>query len=158
MKLSSLIPSAAILDELEATDKRAALKEMVGALSAAGRLSAESAPTLVKALMDREKLGSTGIGKGVAVPHATSESVQGLVGAFGRSAGGIDFAALDGQPVHLVFLILASKDSSGRNLEALARVAKLVRDDRFCRFLRDAKGRKELAELLVEADVEAATG
>ncbi len=158
MKLSSLIPPEAILDELEATDKKAALKEMLEALCAAGRVSAESAPSLVEALMGREKLGSTGIGKGVAVPHATSESVQGLVGAFGRSAGGIDFAALDGQPVHLVFLLLASKDSSGRNLEALARVAKLVRDDRFCRFLREAKDWKEIAELLVEADVESATG
>ncbi len=158
MKLSSLIPTEAILDELEATDKKAALKEMLEALSAAGRVSAESAPALVNALMGREKLGSTGIGKGVAVPHATSEKVQGLVAAFARSSGGIDFAALDGQPVHLVFLLLASKDSSGRNLEALARVAKLVRDDRFCRFLREAKDRKELAELLVEADVEAAAG
>ena len=158
MKLSSLIPSEAILAEFEATDKRAALKEMLEALSGAGRISAKSVPGLVKALMAREKLGSTGIGKGVAVPHVSHESVQDLVGAFGRSTGGIDFAALDGQPVHLVFLILASKESSGRNLEALARVAKLVRDDRFCRFLREAKGGKELAELLVEADVEAATG
>lgn len=158
MKLSSLIPPEAILDELEATDKKGALKEMLKALCAAGRVKQESAPALVEALMGREKLGSTGIGKGVGVPHATSEKVQGLVGAFGRSRGGIDFAALDGQPVHLVFLLLASKDSSGRNLEALARVAKLVRDDRFCRFLRDAKDKKEIAELLVEADLEAATG
>jgi PTS system fructose-specific IIA component/PTS system nitrogen regulatory IIA component len=102
--------------------------------------------------MSREELGSTGIGKGVAVPHAKHECVQGLVVAFGRSQKGIEFSALDGQPVHLVFLLLSSKDVSGQHLEALARVARLVRDDRFCRFLREAKSRKELADILLEAD------
>jgi PTS system fructose-specific IIA component/PTS system nitrogen regulatory IIA component len=102
--------------------------------------------------MSREELGSTGIGKGVAVPHAKHESVEGLVAAFGRSAAGVEFAALDGQPVQLIFLLLSSKDVSGQHLEALARVARLVRDDKFCRFLREAKDRGELAELLQEAD------
>ena len=154
MKLASLIPPEAILDELEAGEKRAVLREMTDALAATGRISAESTPSVVKALMSREELGSTGIGKGVAVPHAKHESVQGLVGAFGRSDKGIEFAALDGQPVHLVFLLLSSKDTSGQHLEALARIARLVRDDRFCRFLREAKGEKELVELLQEADTQ----
>ena len=102
--------------------------------------------------MGREDLGSTGIGKGVAVPHAKHDSVDGLVAAFGRSKKGIEFAALDGQPVQLVFLILSSKEHSGQHLGALARVARLVRDDRFCRFLREAKDAKDLVDLFAEAD------
>jgi PTS system fructose-specific IIA component/PTS system nitrogen regulatory IIA component len=152
MEFASLIPPEVILDQLKATEKEVALGEMTQALVAAGRIDAESAPAVVEALMSREELGSTGIGKGVAVPHAKHESVRGLVGAFARSREGIEFAALDGQPVHLVFLLLSSKDTSGQHLEALAKVARLVRDDRFCRFLREAKDEKELAELLQEAD------
>jgi mannitol/fructose-specific phosphotransferase system IIA component (Ntr-type) len=154
MKLASLIPAEAMLDQLKATDRKVALKEMVGGLAAAGRIDKEKVSALVKALMSREELGSTGIGKGVAVPHARHDGVKGLVGAFGRSSKGIDFSALDGQPVHLVFLLLSSNDASGELLEALARVAKLVRDDRFCRFLRGAKDKKEVGELLLEADAQ----
>jgi len=147
-----MVPSEAIVDDLNATEKEAALKEVVGALVTAGRIREDAAASVVGALMSREELGSTGIGKGVAVPHAKHESVQGLVAAFARSRKGVEFAALDGQPVHLVFLLLSPKDSSGQHLEALARVARIVRDDRICRFLRDAKDSKELAELLQEAD------
>ncbi len=155
MKLSSIILSEAIIEELQSTDKKSVLTEMVACLVEAGRIKKESAFSsggVVDALLVREELGSTGIGKGVAVPHAKHESVEGLVAAFGRSKSGIEFASLDGQPVRLVFLLLSSKDSSGAHLEALARVARLARDGRFCRFLRDAKDRKELSELLAEAD------
>ena len=156
MKLASLFRAEVIVeldgDQLKPKGKRDVLTEMVEALFGAGRIDKKSVPALVKALMSREELGSTGIGKGVAVPHAKHESVQGLIGAFGRSTSGVEFASLDGQPVHLVFLLLSSKDSSGRLLEALARVARLVRDERFCRFLGEAKDVSELAELLGEAD------
>ena len=152
MKLSAMIPAEAIIEELASTGKQAVLEEMVGVLAEAGRIAKDSAASVVKALMKREKLGSTGIGKGVAVPHAKHESIGEPVAAFGRSSKGIEFAALDGQPVRLVFLLLSSKDNSGRHLEALAGVARLVKDDKFCRFLRHARGREGLAELLAEAD------
>lgn len=154
MKLSAMIPSEAIIERLESTDKKSVVTEMVGVLVAAGRIAEESSAAVVKALMNREELGSTGIGKGVAVPHAKHDGVQGLVLAFGRSEKGIEFAALDGQPVWLVFLILSSKEQSGQHLAALARVARLVRDERFCRFLREAKDAKDLAEILAEADID----
>ena len=147
-----MIPSEAIIDSLESIDKQPVLKEMVQVLIDTGRIDEGALPGIVKALMGREDLGSTGIGKGVAVPHAKHESVHGLVAAFGRSQKGIEFAALDGQPVRLVFIILSSKEHSGQHLGALARVARLVRDDRFCRFLREAEDAKELAELFAEAD------
>ncbi|MHC4247654.1 MAG: PTS sugar transporter subunit IIA [Planctomycetota bacterium] len=152
MKLSAMIPSEAIIDSLESTGKQPVLKEMVQVLIDAGMIDGGALDGIVKALMGREDLGSTGIGKGVAVPHAKHESVQGLVAVFGRSKKGIEFAALDGQPVQLVFLILSSKEHSGQHLGALARVARLVRDDRFCSFLREAGDAKELAELFAEAD------
>ena len=152
MKLSSLVPAEAIVPQLEATRREDVLKELVGVLVSSGKLKKETAGAVVKALLSREELGSTGIGKGVAVPHAKHEAVQGLVAAFGRSKKGVDFSALDGQPVHLFFMLLSCKDSGSQHLEGLARVARLVRDDRFCRFLRDAKDRKEIADLLAEAD------
>lgn len=154
MKLSTIVPYEAIIAELKSTDKESVLTEMTETLAAAGRIAKSSVKSVVKALMSREELGSTGIGRGVAVPHAKHESVTGLVAAFGRSKPGIEFAALDGQPVHLVFLLLSSKDSSGQHLEALARIARLARNDRFCRFLREAKDAKELAEIMQEADAE----
>ena len=152
LKISAMIPSEAIIEKLDATEKRPALEEMVRSLVEAGRIRPDALDDVVEALMRREELGSTGIGKGVAVPHAKHESVDGLVAAFGRSEQGIEFAALDGQPVQLVFLILSSKGNSAQSLSALAKVARLVRDDRFCRFLRDAADAKELAELFAEAD------
>jgi PTS system nitrogen regulatory IIA component len=154
LKISAMIPSEAIIDSLESIDKQPVLKEMVQVLIDTGRIDEGALPGIVKALMGREDLGSTGIGKGVAVPHAKHESVEGLVAAFGRSKKGVEFAALDGQPVQLVFLILSSKENSGQHLGALARVARLVRDDRFCSFLREAGDAKELAELFAEADAQ----
>jgi PTS system nitrogen regulatory IIA component len=152
LKLTSVVSCDAIIEDLAATQKEEVLKEMVGVLVEKGRLPKSLASSVVKMLMSREELGSTGIGKGVAVPHAKHDGIEGLVGAFARSKAGVEFAALDGQPVHLIFLLLSSKESSGQHLEALAKVARLVRDDRFCRFLREARDAKELAELLEEAD------
>jgi len=154
LKISAMIPSEAIIDSLESVEKQPVLTEMVQVLIDSGRVDEEALPGIISALMSREDLGSTGIGKGVAVPHAKHEKVRGLVAAFGRSQKGIEFAALDGQPVQLVFLILSSNESSGQHLGALARVARLVRDDRFCRFLREAGDAKELAELFAEADAQ----
>lgn len=152
MKLSEIICREAIVPELKGTEKIDVLKEMSAALAAAGKISSGARKKVVAALIDREDLGSTGIGKGIGVPHASHESVKRLVGAFGRSRKGISWAALDGQPVDLVFLLLCNKDSSGEHLEALALIAKLVRDNVFCRFLRQAEGREDMEELIREAD------
>jgi mannitol/fructose-specific phosphotransferase system IIA component (Ntr-type) len=108
--------------------------------------------------MAREQLGSTGIGQGLAVPHAKHEKVQDLVAAFGRSRKGIEFDSLDGEPVYLVFLLLSNKEASGLHLEALAYITKLLRDELFCRFLRDAANKDAVIELLREADEKLASG
>lgn len=154
MRLSALISPEVIIDDIEATDREGVLREMVAALADCGRVEKKAVSSIVKALLSREELGSTGIGKRVAVPHAKHESVSGLVAAFGRSRRGVEFAALDGQPVRLVYLLISSKDASGQHLEALARVARIARDDRYCRFLIEAGDKKELEDILREADGE----
>ena len=158
MKLSELIDTKAIVSEIEASGKEEAIAEMVEVLAAAGKIAASDAKSLTDALMAREQLGSTGIGQGLAVPHAKHENVKELVAAFGRSKAGIEFDSLDGEPAYLVFLLLSNKEASGLHLEALAYITKLLRDDVFCRFLREAKDRAEIAELLKEADEKLASG
>ena len=152
MKLGDIIPDGGIMDDLKAVEKEEVIKEMVQALVKTGRIDEASSAKVIKALMDREELGSTGIGAGVAVPHAKHDSITDLVGAFGRSKKGINFDALDGEPVHILFLLLSSKNASGAHLEALAYISRLVRDEKFVKFLKDAKDVKELRDLLGEAD------
>jgi PTS system fructose-specific IIA component/PTS system nitrogen regulatory IIA component len=152
MKLGDIIPEGGIIDDLKALDKETVIKEMVQALVKTGRIEESTSGKVIKALMDREELGSTGIGAGVAVPHAKHDSINDLVGAFGRSNKGINFDALDGEPVHILFLLLSSKNASGAHLEALAYISRLVRDEKFVKFLREAKAVAALRELLGEAD------
>src|SRR5690349_10475136 len=97
MKLGEIIPEGGILDDLKSTQKEDVIKEMVAALVKSGKIEEATSKKVIKALMDREELGSTGIGAGVAVPHAKHDSITDLVGAFGRSKKGINFDALDGE-------------------------------------------------------------
>jgi nitrogen PTS system EIIA component len=152
MKLGDIIPDGGIMDDLKSVEKEDVIKEMVQALVKAGRIEENTSAKVIKALMDREELGSTGIGAGVAVPHAKHDSISDLVGAFGRSKKGINFDALDGEPVHILFLLLSSKSASGAHLEALAYISRLVRDEKFVKFLRDGKDVAAIRELLNEAD------
>jgi PTS system fructose-specific IIA component/PTS system nitrogen regulatory IIA component len=152
MKLSEIIPEGGVCDDLVAIEKEAVIKEMVQTLVKAERIQESAAKKVIKALMDREELGSTGIGSGVAVPHAKHDAVTDLVCVFGRSKKGINFDALDGEPVYVAFLLLSSKSASGAHLEALAFISRLVRDDKFVRFLREAKDVNAVRDLLAEAD------
>ena len=102
--------------------------------------------------MDREELGSTGIGQGVAVPHARHDAVTELIGGFGRSKKGIAFDALDGEPVYILFLLLSSKGASSAHLESLAYISRLVRDDKYIKMLREATDGASIRSLLIEAD------
>lgn len=152
MKLGDIIPDGGILDDLQATEKEPVIRELVEALVKTGRVADSASTKVLKALMDREELGSTGIGSGVAVPHAKHDAITDLVCAFGRSRKGINFDALDGEPVQVVFLLLSSKSASGSHLEALAFISRLVRDEKFVKFLREAKDAADIRDLLNEAD------
>jgi PTS system fructose-specific IIA component/PTS system nitrogen regulatory IIA component len=152
MKLGEIIPEGAIVDDLKSSTKEDVVKELVQALVKAGRIDDAISKKVVKALMDREELGSTGIGQGVAVPHARHDAVTELIGGFGRSKKGIAFDALDGEPVFILFLLLSSKGASSAHLESLAYISRLVRDDKYIKQLRDSADSAGIRALLIEAD------
>ncbi len=152
MKLREFIVSEAITPELQASDRDGAIRELVTALAGAGALPADSVDEVVAALIKREQNGSTGFGKGVAVPHVKHAKVKKMAGTIGRSEGGIDFAALDHQPVYSVFLLLSPDNQPQQHLQAMNIVFSNLQKDMFRRFLRGAATREAIAELLDEAD------
>jgi PTS system fructose-specific IIA component/PTS system nitrogen regulatory IIA component len=151
MELSDFLIEKALVEEIQAEDKEGTIREMVGSLQKAGSVKAKDAESVIEALMKREELGSTGIGKGVAVPHARHPAIKKLVGVFGHSTKGVEFAALDGEPVHAIFLLVSPVASSGQHLEALALISRMLRNDLFCRLLRETAGHDKLTELLRDA-------
>ncbi|MCH7615021.1 MAG: transcriptional repressor NrdR [Nitrospinae bacterium] len=107
---------------------------------------------VIRAVREREKTGSTGIGNGIGVPHARHDSMAKLVGAFARSTQGIQFDALDGEPVYLVFMLLSSKALTGQHLDALKCISRFHREEKYCKFLRHAKNKAEVRDLFKEVD------
>ncbi len=152
MKFADFVCRGAVLAQLSATDKEGAIREMVGALCKAGQVDNDESESIVKAILKREELGSTGIGRGVAVPHTKHPSVDRLVGTVAVSSLGVDFASLDGEVVHLFFLLVSPPDRPGDHLRALENISRQLRDDTFCRFLKQAKTTEDIQQLLNEAD------
>lgn len=151
MELSDFLVESALVEEMASKEKEPAIRELVVSLNRAGEIKPKDLESVVEALMKREELGSTGIGKGVAVPHARHPAIKKLVGAFGHSTKGIEFVALDGEPVHAIFLLISPLASSGQHLEALALISRMLRNNTFCRLLRETTGRDKLVELLRDA-------
>ncbi len=158
MQFRDIINPRSIVGDLIATEKQDALVEMTDALIESGCLSGELRQSVLQALIDRENLGSTGVGGGIAIPHAKHPAIKRLIALFARSREGVEFEALDSQPVHLFFLLLSNQESAPQHLEALAYVSKNLRDDIFRRFLLKARDEKEIFELLEEADQKALSG
>jgi len=152
MKLKDFIVTEAISPSLQSTDRDGAVRELVTALSAAGAVPADAVDEIVAAVIKREQNGSTGFGKGVAVPHVKHPKVKTMAGAVGRSAAGIDFAALDHQPVYTIFLLLSPENQPQQHLQAMNIVFSNLQKDMFRRFLRQSETREGITELLDEAD------
>jgi PTS system fructose-specific IIA component/PTS system nitrogen regulatory IIA component len=152
MKFADFISPEAIRAELAADNKESVIREMVQALVDVGRIQPDQYESIVRAILNREELGSTGIGRGVAVPHTKHPSVGHLVGTVAVSRGGVDFDALDGEKVHLFFLLVSPLDRPGDHLRALENISRQLRDDTFCRFLKQAKTQEDIRQLLEEAD------
>ncbi|MCK4909767.1 MAG: PTS sugar transporter subunit IIA [Planctomycetes bacterium] len=152
MKFSDFIIRGTVIKELKNNDKKDVIQEMVETIKSVYKLTTPKTAEIVEALMKREKIGSTGIGHGVAVPHAKIPGLKTVLGAFGRSRDGIDFNAIDGAPVNLVFTILAPPDRAEANLQALQRVSQSIRQANFCKFLKEAKDIKEIVEIFKESD------
>jgi PTS system nitrogen regulatory IIA component len=152
MKLREFIVGDAIIPELEATDRDGAIRELVNSLVTAGALEADAVDLVVAELIKREQRGSTGFGKGVAVPHAKHVKVKKMVGTIGRSAAGIDFSALDHQPVYSIVLLLSPENQPQHHLQAMNIVFSNLQKDMFRRFLRQSATKEDIVELLEEAD------
>ncbi|MBI3466377.1 MAG: PTS sugar transporter subunit IIA [Planctomycetes bacterium] len=152
MRFSDFVSREAIRANLAADDKEGVIREMTQALLKANRLAPDEFESIVKAIMKREELGSTGIGRGVAVPHTKHPSVETLVGTVGVSNEGVDFDSLDGEKVQLLFVLISPPDRPGDHLRALESISRQLRDDTFCRFLKQAKSADEIWQLLEEAD------
>lgn len=152
MKFADFVSREAIRADITADDKEGVIGEMVQALLDANQVAESEYHSIVKAIMKREELGSTGIGRGVAVPHTKHASIERLVGAVAVSPEGVDFDSLDGEKVHLFFLLISPPDRPGDHLRALENVSRQLRDESFCKFLKQAKNPEDILQLLDEAD------
>jgi len=150
MKIMDFLHEKAIKAELVASTKEGIIKELVELL--AGAQAIKDKEKLTRTLLERETLGSTGIGQGVAIPHGKSESVKELVAAFGLSKKGVDFDSLDGEPVYIFFLLVAPEDSAGPHLKALARISRLLKDKYFRDTLRMSKDVKTILKIIRQED------
>lgn len=148
MRIQDIVAPEAIVDNLRADSKEGVLRELSEVI--ANLVPKLSAASLASILMERESLGSTGIGDGVAIPHGKVGGIEHLVAAFGRSRNGVQFHSLDGKPAHLFFLIVAPEYSAGMHLKALARISRLLKDERFRRSLLEAEDADELRRILRE--------
>ena len=129
MKILDILEPTAVIADMQATSKPEALQELAGVVT---DLHPEIDRTrLVEVLLDREELGSTAIGEGIAIPHGKFPGVANVIAAFGRSMRGIDFDSLDGSPTRLFFLLVAPEISAGVHLKALARISRLLKDKSF---------------------------
>lgn len=152
MKLSELLGEENIVIELGAKDKRGVLEELVEAVEKSGtRIDKQ---TLVKVLLERERLGSTGIGDGVAIPHGKYHGISQPLISFGRSRPGLDFDSMDGQPAHLFFLLVAPENSANVHLKALATIARLLKNSSFRKALMEASTSADIYQKIVQYDEE----
>lgn len=150
LKILDFLSPSAIAPDLVATTKKGVLEELVSLLAKEGRV--KDAQTTVEVLMDREKLGSTGIGQGIAIPHAKTDQASSVVAAFGLSRRGVQFDALDGEPVYILFLLIAPPGAAGLHLKALARISRLLKDKFFRQSLHETKSPGEILKLIKDED------
>jgi PTS system nitrogen regulatory IIA component len=152
LRLIDIVDRRAILPVLASSQRDDVIMEMVNALVQAGVVTSGQRDELVAKVLERERKGSTGFGRGVAVPHVKHKNITKMVAAIGVSARGIDFNALDTQPVYSVFLLLSPEDRPEQHLQAMEAIFKNLSKDTFRRFLRQASSAQDVWTLLEEAD------
>jgi len=152
MRLGDFVLEEAIIADARAKTKPDLLAEMVQLIVEAGCLEPEAADSVVAALLRREEIGSTGIGHGVAIPHAKHPAVRRLLGAYAHSSGGVHYDSLDGQPVQAAFLILWPDGVIGPHLEAIAQVSRVLKAGDVLDRLKGTSSKEEIVRLFAEAD------
>jgi len=150
MKIAEFLREDLILPELRSTDKASVLREISEAIARANPQL--STARLTEVLLEREKLGSTGVGDGIAIPHGKLGTLQGLLAAFGRSRDGIDFQAIDGKPTYLFFVLFAPENSAGIHLKALARISRLFKTPSFRAAVLEAKDAAAIHRQIADED------
>ena len=150
MNITEILDQKLIISDLTSRTKKSVLEELVSHL--AQYEENVNKDELLKALLEREKLGSTGINDGVAIPHGKLKNIGKLLAVFGRSREGIDFGALDGKPSHLFFLLVAPESSAGAHLKALARISRIAKNEIFREKCMKAETREDLFQLMLEED------
>jgi mannitol/fructose-specific phosphotransferase system IIA component (Ntr-type) len=152
MKFKDFVCFKALVGELKATDRDAAIAELVSALENAGKVSVEDAKKITKAVIKRENEASTGMGKGVAIPHVKHAAVEEILATVGHSTPGIDFSALDKKPVYSVILLLSPVNDPDKHLRAMEKIFKHLQNERFRKFLRQSDTPDKIEDLLREVD------
>ncbi|MFA5155785.1 MAG: PTS sugar transporter subunit IIA [Candidatus Omnitrophota bacterium] len=150
IKISGLLKEKFISLDLEARTKNEAIAELAGLIAQSKKLKNKKA--FFEAIMEREALGSTGIGDGIAIPHAKTKVTKGFILAFARSAAGIDFGALDGEMTYLFFILASPKEEVGTHLKILADISHLVKDKFIIGLLKKARDKKEILKIIFNAE------
>ncbi|WP_457551926.1 PTS sugar transporter subunit IIA [Desulfobacula sp.] len=149
MRISQLLNKGSIIKDLSAHDKKGAIDELALAISKTAKTSAREIATV---LMEREQLGSTGIGGGIAIPHGKLDAVHSIIVGFGMSKKGVEYESLDNKPVHIFFLLLTPENSTGGHLKVLAQISKLLKMDQFKKNLIAAKSDDDIYNIIMEQD------
>jgi len=148
--MSDFVVREAIVPSLTATTKEGAIREIVDSLRSNGYLQGGNSDDIVRAILKREQLGSTGIGRGIAIPHTKHASVDRLIGTVALCPSGVNFDSIDGEPVHVIVLLVSPQDRPGDHLRALENVVRTMKDDNFVKLLCGAASRDDLWKLLDE--------
>jgi mannitol/fructose-specific phosphotransferase system IIA component (Ntr-type) len=153
MKLADFVCFKAMIPELRARNRDDAIAELVSALDKAGKLGKGHREEIIKAVIKREREASTGMGKGVAVPHVKHGAVKDdIAAAIGQSSAGIDFSALDKRPVYTIMLLISPVDNPDKHLQAMENIFRHLQQERFRKFLRQCQKAEQIEDLIREAD------
>lgn len=151
MKILEILKREAIIADLKATNKKGVLEELVVPVSAIAGIEPE---ILVKVLLEREKLGSTGIGNGIGIPHGKLKELEEMVIGFGLSRRGVEFESIDGDPTHIFFVLMTPENSTGLHLKLLARISRILKNEPFRERLIKAADSEEIYHIIEEEDEE----
>jgi len=151
MKILDVLQKEAIISDLKSQDKKGILEELVAPIA---RITGVNHKDLVRVLMDREQLGSTGIGGGIGIPHGKLRQLESLALGFGLSRKGVDFESMDNKPTHIFFLLVTPENSTGLHLKMLARISKILKHDPFKEKLLNAASSNEILSIIKEEDEE----
>jgi PTS system nitrogen regulatory IIA component len=151
MKILDVLHRETILVDLKAKEKKGAIEEMVEPLA---RIAGVEKEDLVRVLMERERLGSTGIGGGIGIPHGKFQGLKSLILGLGLSRDGVDFESMDGRPTYIFFLLITPENSTGLHLKLLARISKILKNDPFKERLLQAADRDEIVSVIQAEDEE----